>query len=144
MKVVIADSKSGNCFQRELDKAREPQLYGKKVRDEFDGGLVGLEGYTLQITGGSDKDGFPMRPEVNGSRRIQMLVNKGPGVRGLSKGERRKKAVVGNTIGAHVMQLNAKIVKEGSKPLAELGFVPKPKEKKAEGEKKPEAKKGKK
>ncbi|MGB9577164.1 MAG: 30S ribosomal protein S6e [Candidatus Micrarchaeia archaeon] len=132
MKLVIADPKTGNCFQRELDKAREPQLYGKKIGDAFDGGIAGLEGYKLEITGGSDKDGFPMRPEVHGVRRIQSLLSSGPGVRGLGKGQRKKKTVVGNTVGAHTMQLNTKIIEYGSKTLAELGFTPKPKEKKEE------------
>ena len=129
MKVVIADPKSGNCFQKEVEKTKEAQLVGKKVGDAFEGGIAGLPGYTLEITGGSDKDGFPMRPEIAGSRRVSAFISSGAGMRRVRKGLRRKHTVVGNTISASIVQVNAKIKEFGQKPLEELGFVAKPKEK---------------
>ncbi|MEW5955407.1 MAG: 30S ribosomal protein S6e [Candidatus Micrarchaeota archaeon] len=135
MKVVIADPKTGNCFQKELEKAKEAQLVGKKIGEAFEGGIIGLPGYSLEITGGSDKDGFPMRPEIAGSRRVSAFISSGAGIRRVRKGLRRKRTVVGNTVSAQIVQVNAKIKEFGQKPLEELGFAAKPKEKKAEEKK---------
>ena len=132
MKIVIADPKTGNCFQKELDKAKEAQLIGKKIGETFDGGIVGLPGYTLEISGGSDKDGFPMRPEISGTRRVTAFISSGAGIRRVRKGLRRKKTVVGNTVSAQIVQVNTKIKEFGQKPLEELGFVAKQKEKTGE------------
>ena len=43
----------------EVDDAK--QLNGLKIGEEFDGQIAGLDGYTLKITGGSDKNGFAMK-----------------------------------------------------------------------------------
>ena len=129
---MIADPKTGNCFQKELDKAKEAQLIGKKIGETFDGGIVGLPGYTLEISGGSDKDGFPMRPEISGTRRVTAFISSGAGIRRVRKGLRRKKTVVGNTVSAQIVQVNTKIKEFGQKPLEELGFVAKQKEKTGE------------
>ncbi|MFH1246988.1 MAG: 30S ribosomal protein S6e [Candidatus Micrarchaeota archaeon] len=136
MKVVINDSKSGNTFQRELDATKSVQLVGKKIGDLVEGGFVGLPGYELKITGGSDTDGAPMRFDVPSSRRLNIVISKGPGVKHLKHGMKLKKRVTGNAISNRTAQLNTKIEKYGEKPLADLGFVPKPKEeKKAEAAK---------
>lgn len=134
MKIVINDPKSGNSYQKELDKSKQPLLLGKKIGDSIEGGIVGLDGYALQITGGSNKDGFPMKSEIGGQRKVKAYLGRGSGVRGLMKGERRKKSVVGNTISQEIMQVNTKITAPGTKSLEELGFVLAPKEKKPEKE----------
>ncbi|MEM0475235.1 MAG: 30S ribosomal protein S6e [Candidatus Norongarragalinales archaeon] len=147
MKIVINDVKTGHSFQKEVDKNKEGLFIGKKIGAEFDGGIVGLEGYKLVITGGSDKDGTPMRADVAGQKKASAVIGRGCGARRLAKGVRVKKRVCGNTISANIVQINAKIKDYGSKPLSELGFTPKVKEKKGgeaaggAGEKKEEKKK---
>ena len=131
MKVVINDPKAGQSFQRELEAGKASQLLGKKIGEQVEGSIVGLPGFGLQITGGSDADGTPMRFDAPASRKVRALLTRGPGVRHLRKGQRMKKAVVGNTISDRTAQVNAKIATYGSQPLAELGFVPKTKEEKA-------------
>lgn len=144
MKIVINDPKTGKSYQKELDKSKQQLLLGKKIGDSLEGGIVGLEGYALQITGGSNKDGFPMKKEIAGQRRVRAYLGSGPGVRGLRKGEKRKKSVVGNTVSLDIVQVNTKISSFGTKSLEELGFILTPKEKKAGEAKeapKPKAKK---
>jgi len=139
MRVVINDPKTGTSFQREVPKERESVFYGKKIGDIFDGGIVGLDGYKLQITGGSTRDGVPMRADVPGQKRVTAVLANPPGVRGLRKGQKLKKSVAGNTVSLETTQLNAVIKEPGSKTLSELGFEVKKKEKegeKKEGEKK--------
>ena len=129
MKVIFGDSKSGHSFQKELEKGTEKSLIGKKLGDEIEGGLIGLEGYKLKITGGSDKDGFPMR---NGIRaRSKVLMAHGPGVAKMKFGMKVKKRVAGQTITEGTAQVNCKITTAGPKSFADLGFVPKTKEAKA-------------
>ena len=135
MKIVFSDGK--HSFQKEYDGKA---LVGKKIGDEFEGGLIGLDGYKLKITGGSTKEGFPMHPAVAGQKRVKAILGRGIGVRGLPFGKKLKKTVAGNSISEITMQINAKITAPGSKTLADMGMVPKVKEKKAEGEKKEEAK----
>ena len=55
-KVVV--SNKADSYQVEVDDTKA--LNGLVIGDEFDGGIVGLDGYTLKITGGSDKNGFTM------------------------------------------------------------------------------------
>lgn len=121
MKLVVNDVKSAKSLQKEVPDDKAAAFFGKKIGEQFDGGLAGLPGYKLAVTGGSDKDGFPMRPEVSGQARKKLLLSGGPGIRVGRKGERRIKAVVGNAVSARTAQLNAKVVEYGEKPLEELG-----------------------
>jgi small subunit ribosomal protein S6e len=125
-KVVISDPEKGKSYQVELKDPESHKLVGLKIGEKFDGGLLGLGGYELQITGGSDKDGFPMRSDVSGSGRTSVLLSKGLGFRAKRKGERRRKRVRGGQISDAVVQVNSKVVKKGEKPLEEI-FPPKEK-----------------
>ncbi|MBI5635689.1 30S ribosomal protein S6e [Candidatus Micrarchaeota archaeon] len=127
---IIFGSKSGQSFQKEVEKQKEGQVVGKKIGEALDGGIIGLEGYELTITGGSDASGFPMRSDIAGQRRTNAVLSSGTGIGKVPKGVRLKKRVVGNTVSQSISQVNCKITKEGSKKLDELGFVPKPKEEK--------------
>lgn len=147
-KICINEPKARKSWQIEKEV---PSLIGLKVGDKFDGAPLGLTGFTLQITGGSDKDGFPIRPDLPGIARKKALMTKGPGFRSTVKGLKRRKYVRGNTISAEIIQVNCKIIEgEGDIPTI-LGIQPKekkeepkteaPKEEKKPEEAKPEPKK---
>jgi len=57
-----------------------------------------LSGYTLKLTGGTDKDGFPIRPDLPGPARRKILVAGGVGFRPTHDGERRRKSMRGREI----------------------------------------------
>jgi small subunit ribosomal protein S6e len=135
MKIVISDTKSGKSYGVDLAKDKEGSLIGKKIGEKIEGGAVGAEGYVLQITGGSDTAGFPMRKDISGPRRVGVILTSGAGFRKKGKGVREKRNVRGNIISDQIMQINAKVVEAGSKPLEEI--FPKA----AAGEKKDEKKK---
>jgi small subunit ribosomal protein S6e len=116
-KAVISDPKSGKTYQAMVSGHHANSLVGKKVGDEFDGIFVSLPGYKLIVTGGSDKDGFPMRKELQGTRRRKLLISKSQGFRPKDKGVRRRKSVRGNTISTDIIQINMKITAYGSKPI---------------------------
>ncbi|MFH0923045.1 MAG: S6e family ribosomal protein [Candidatus Micrarchaeota archaeon] len=136
MKIVFSEGKES--FQKDYEGKT---LIGMKIGEEFDGGLIGLDGYKLKISGGSNKEGTAMRVDVKGTGKTKALLSGGPGIRFLRKGKRVKKMVAGNTVSDRTAQVNAKITAKGSKTLADLGFTPKPKEAKKAEEKKDEKKK---
>jgi small subunit ribosomal protein S6e len=97
------------AWQIRINDARTQALLGLKIGDEIDGGLVGLKGYKLVITGGSDISGFPMRPDIPGPVKKRVLLSGPPGFHPKEKGERRRKTVRGNTIAPDIVQINTKI-----------------------------------
>jgi len=129
VKFVISDPETRRAYQLEVEKDKIAFIIGKKIGDEFDASFIGLPGYVLKITGGTDKDGFPMHPNVEGMVKKKVLLEGPPCFHPERKGQRKKKTVRGNTISEDITQINCKVVKKGEKPLEEL--VPK-KEKKEE------------
>ena len=131
-KIVISDPKARKAYQKELDQGATG-LMGKKLGDKLQGSHVGLAGYELEVTGGSDKEGFPMRKDVEGPGRKKILLSHGPGYNPKSRGNRKRKSIRGNMISPSISQVNLKIVSYGSKSVEEsLGM--KAKEIEAPGE----------
>ena len=119
-KIVVSDPETRKSYQLEVDQSKATGLIGKKIGEEFNGDLIGLPGYILKITGGTDKDGFPMHPSVPGSVKKKVLLSGKPCFHPRKKGERKRKTVRGNTISADIVQINVKVSKKGEKPLEEL------------------------
>ncbi len=115
-KVVV--SQKENTYQIETEETK--QFNGLIIGDEFDGDIIDLPDYKLKITGGSDKNGFTMKSDVTGTRRVKSLLTCGVGYNPKQKGVKRRKTVRGNTIAEDIVQINTVVVKEGSKPLADL------------------------
>jgi len=93
---------------------------GKRIGEIVDADILGLGGYSLEITGGSDKCGTAMRKDVSGSARKRILITSPPGYRPKEKGKRRRKSVRGNEISTEISQINVKITEYGTKPIEEL------------------------
>ncbi len=135
-KVVVNDTKNGKSYQVQVSGHHANSMIGKKIGDEVDGIFISLPGYKLQITGGTDKDGFAMRRDLPGVGRRRLLLSKSRGFKLKERGIRKKKSVKGNTINQDIVQINMKVVKYSSKPIEKLINI----EKKDEGEKKEEQK----
>jgi small subunit ribosomal protein S6e len=138
MKIVYSDQKTGKSGQMQLDSEKSGMLMNHKINDVIDGGILGLEGYKLKITGGSDTSGFPMNRSITGPIKTKVLrmVAKS----GRRKGQHERSTVRGNTITNDTELVNTIIVEYGSKPAAEL-FPENPEKKKAREEKKAAAQK---
>jgi len=119
-KVVVNDIQTGKSYNIAVSGHHANSLIGKKINDEVDGIFVSLPGYKLQITGGTDKDGFPMRHDIPGSTRRRLLLSKGLGFKPKEHGTRKKKSVRGNTINQEIVQVNMKVMKPGAKPIDEI------------------------
>lgn len=131
-KFVISDAQQS--VQVEKDQKDAPIL-GKKLGEAISGDFLGLVGYELMITGGSDKDGFPMRKDVEGQLRKKQILTKGLGFRTKVEGKRKRRVVRGNTIAGDIAHVNCKVVKAGDKGMFELlGITPKEPKAKVKGE----------
>ncbi len=118
-KIVVSDPKTRRSYSIVVDQDKAAGIIGKRIGEQFNGSILGLSNYELQITGGTDKDGFPMLPSVHGVVKKKAVLSHPPGYRPEMKGERRRKTVRGNTISRDIVQINCKVTKEGSKPLEE-------------------------
>lgn len=121
-KVVIANpkDKDGKTYKRGVKGSQALSLVGKKIGDEVDGIFLGLPGYKLILTGGSDKDGFPMRRDVPGAKRTKVLVTEGLGFHPERAGQRKRRSMRGNTVSQEIVLLNMKVKSVGGRPLADL------------------------
>lgn len=117
-KLVISEGEKSH--QVEVESADSKKLIGLTIGEEFDASLVGLAGYKLKITGGSDKNGFPMKKDVDGPRRIRSLLSGGTGFNQKRDGQRRRKTVRGNTVSDDIVQINTIVTQKGDKDIAEI------------------------
>lgn len=128
MKLNISNPKNGMQKTIEIEDQNNLRIfYDKSIKSEINLDSIGPEwaGYILKITGGQDKQGFPMKHGILTNRRIKLLLNKGDiGCKGkfMKKGERRRKSVRGCIVSPEIGVLNLSIVKEGKDIVALTGF----------------------
>jgi small subunit ribosomal protein S6e len=115
-KVIMSDPETGTSKVVELEESRATPLIGRKIGEVIDGAIVDLPAHKLKIVGGSDKDGVPMRPNVHGGVRRNVVLSGGVGFNPHDSGERRRKTVRGNVITDEIVQVNTKIVEKPKKP----------------------------
>jgi len=124
MQVVISDTKVGKAYKVEGKDTEVSTLFvGKRIGDVVDGDVIGLSGYALEITGGSDKAGVPMRKDVTGVSRRRILITSPPGYKPKENGKRRRKTVRGHEISTEISQINVKITEYGRQPIEKI-FAP--------------------
>jgi len=119
-KVIVSDPESGTSKVVELDEARAVPFIGRRVGETIDGAVVDLPAHKVQIRGGSDKDGVPMRGNVHGGVRRSVVLSGGAGFSPKKKGERRRKTVRGSTITDEIVQINMKIVEKPAGKATEV------------------------
>jgi small subunit ribosomal protein S6e len=122
-KIVVSDPKSGKAYNIDVAGPKTTKFVGKAIGSEIDGEVAGLTGYTLKLTGGSDKDGVPMRRDLPGQVRRKILVSSGTGYHPKADGMRKRKTLRGNEIAPELVQVNAIVTGYGPKPIEEI--VPK-------------------
>ena len=119
-RVVVSDPKTGRAYQVELKDPGAGRLLGKRIGDKLEGDILGMPGYSVLITGGSDREGFPMRADLPGSRRRKLLIAHGTGYHPSAVGRKKRKSIHGREISPDMGQINVKIVEAGSKSVEEL------------------------
>ena len=90
-----------------FDKRMAQEVYGDSLGDEF-------VGYRFRITGGNDKQGFPMKQGILTNQRVRLLLKKGSSCYRMRKrGERKRKSVRGCIVGSDLAVLNLVVEKKG-------------------------------
>ena len=119
--VVVGDPESGSTYQLEAEEQDANRFIGKSIGEEVDGSAVGLDGYTLEITGGSDDAGRPLNPDVQGPDLTEVLMEgRQVGYKPSRDGERRRITVRGSEVSDAVAQINASIVDRGGADVEDL------------------------
>lgn len=116
-KLNISDKGKAWKIEKEAES-----LIGMSVGEKFEGREISedLDGYELEITGGSDISGFPLYKNAEGIGLKRVLLKKGWGMKDSREGVRLRKTVRGKTISDKAVQINIKVVKEGKKKLSEI------------------------
>ena len=129
-------SHNGKTFKIETE---DEKLIGHSIGDKIDGKLLDekLTDYEIEITGTSDKAGFTGMKNIESPNLKKALLSYGKGMhkkpKGLKKinkkpkGLRLRKTVRGKEISQATVQINSKVLKEGTKKFDSL--FEKPKEK---------------
>jgi small subunit ribosomal protein S6e len=118
MKIVYSDPKTGRSAQAEVSADKAVMLINLRIGEQIDGAVIGLPGYKLKITGGSDKSGFPMNKSVEGTRKASVFS--AISMTGRSRGQQKRKSARGNTTSTDIEQINTVIVEYGEKPISEV------------------------
>lgn len=117
-KLVI--SEAGRSYARAVSDPQSAGFLGKRIGESVGGELIGLGGYTLKISGGTDRSGFPLRRDLPGARQVRLFVGEGFGFHAPRDGMRRRRTFRGNTVSEETVQINLVVEQKGAKPLAEL------------------------
>ena len=133
MAFKINVSHNGKTFKVESENE---DLVGYSIGEKIEGKEISpdLEGYEIEITGTSDKSGFTGMLNISGPNLHKVLLGYGKGMhkmpKGLTKknkkpnGLRLRKTVRGREISLDTVQINTKVLTEGSKKFESLFEVP--------------------
>jgi len=114
-KIIISDPETGKSRSVEVEGTGAVPLVGRKLGEVIDGSVVRMSGHKVKITGGSDKDGFPMRPNIHGGVRVGAILSEGVGFHPSQKGERQRKTLRGNVITEEIVQINVQVIEKPEK-----------------------------
>ncbi len=102
------------------DEKKLVHLYDKRMSQEVEADFLGddFKGYVLRITGGNDKQGFPMSQGIMTNGRVRILMAKGATYyRPRRVGERKRKSVRGCIVGPDLAILNFVVARKGDKDI---------------------------
>ena len=119
-KAVINDVKSGKSHNVAVTGHNANSLVGKNIGEVVDGIFVGLPGYKLKITGGSDGNGTPMRGDLPGNKRRKILLSDSLGFHEKYPGQRRRKALRCSAVSTEIVQINMAVAEYGPKSIDEI------------------------
>ncbi|XP_034871005.1 40S ribosomal protein S6-like [Mirounga leonina] len=109
------------------DEHKLRTFYEKCMATEVAADALGEEwkDYVVRISGGNDKQGFPMGQGVSTHDRVRLLLSKGYSCyRPRRTGEREHRSVQGCIVDANLSVLKLVIVKKGEKDIPELTDTP--------------------
>ncbi|EXJ63909.1 40S ribosomal protein S6-B [Cladophialophora yegresii CBS 114405] len=131
MKLNVSYPANGSQKLIEIEDERKLRVFmEKRMGNEVPADSLGDEwkGYIVRITGGNDKQGFPMKQGVMLPTRVKLLLSEGHSCyRPRRTGERKRKSVRGCIVGQDLSVLALSIVKQGDGDIPGLTDVVNPK-----------------
>ena len=118
-KAIVNDVKTGKSYNVTVSGHHANSLIGKNIGEVVDGIFVGLPGYKMKITGGSDGNGTPMRSDLPGTKRVKLLLSDSKGFHEKYPGQRRRVAIHGCAISEKIVQINMAVAEYGPKSIEE-------------------------
>ena len=118
-KAIINDVNTGKSYNVAVSGHHANSLIGKNIGEIVDGIFVGLPGYKLKITGGSDDTGVPMRGDMPGNKRRKLLMADGQSFHEKYPGQRKRVAIRGSAISSSIVQINMAVAEYGPKSIEE-------------------------
>lgn len=123
-KINVANAETGQqkTFEIEDENAMMP-FWEKRMGAEVEADSLGADwkGYVLRITGGNDKQGFPMKQGVIKNGRVRLLFKKDMSCfRERRTGLRKRKSVRGCIVGHDLAILNFVIAQKGDAEIPGL------------------------
>jgi len=124
MKLNISYPPNGSQKCIEVDDEKKLRsIYDKRMSQEVNGEDLGeqFKGYIFKITGGNDKQGFPMKQGILSNTRVKVLMGKGATCyRPRRTGERKRKSVRGCVVGSDIAVVHLVTVKKGDEEIPGL------------------------
>jgi len=121
MKLNISNPATGAQKLVDIEDERKLRPFmDKRISAEVDASCLGNEwkGYVVRISGGNDKQGFPMKQGILTNNRVRLLFAKGQSCyRERRSGERRRKSVKGCIVDSNLSVLSLVIVKKGEQEI---------------------------
>ena len=116
-KINISDK--GKTYKVETENE---SLVGKRIGETISGEDISsdLKGYEIEITGTSDLSGIPGFKGLEGANYHRRLLKFGPGMKNKRKGVRLRKTNRGEEISLKTIQINAILLKQGTKKFEDL------------------------
>merc|ERR1719168_308656 len=103
-----------------FDKRMAAEVSGDTLGDQF-------KGYVFRISGGNDRQGFPMKQGILCNHRVRLLFKKGMSCfRERRKGCRKRKSVRGCIVGPDLATLSLVLLKKGAEEIEGLTDDSKP------------------
>ena len=134
--MMVIDEQTGHWTFRKILAVKPPPLPTEILTNysqmgaEVPGDSLGDEfkGYIFRITGGNDKQGFPMKQGVMAPNRVRLLLATGHSCyRPRRTGERKRKSVRGCITGMDLSVLALAVVKQGEADIPGLTDIVHPK-----------------
>merc|ERR1719510_1969006 len=124
MKLNIANPSTGKVKVIEVEDDRKLlPFFDRRMAAEVPGDSLGDEfkGYVFKITGGNDKQGFPMKQGILCNHRVRLLFKKGMSCyRERRSGCRKRKSVRGCVVGPDLATLSLVVARKGPEELPGL------------------------